>query len=140
MIPSVTTIDVQLCTSIDDARLVREVLEFAEDASWNKTCFRRYVENQLAQFPDTLGWLMNNFRYRDPSRVELALQCIDEIIGGFGVECIFERDEMFPVLSYVNKGDTYDPTICYRYDVHRFVVSCWGDEVERLENRGFDIA
>ena len=138
MLPTTKTIDTQLNIVSDDAKLVREVLDKAEDTTRER--FRLWVESQPEQFPETCRWLLHACRYRDPSKVDLALRCVDEIIYGYGVEAIFEQDAMQPVLSYVNTGDAYNPTICYRHDIHRFVLSCWGDEVERLENKGFDIA
>jgi len=39
---------------------------------------------------------------------------------------------------YVNMGDTYDTTLIYDYKTNRFVVSSWGDIVERQPRRFAD--
>ena len=51
--------------------------------------------------------------YRRPSRVELALCAIDEVIAGFGVEGIPDEDYSKPGVSYENRGDSYTPTIIH---------------------------
>ena len=62
--------------------------------------------------------------YRRPSRVELALCAIDEVIDGFGVEGIpddysapagslMNKWDSQASISYVNRGDSYTPTIIH---------------------------
>jgi hypothetical protein len=53
----------------------------------------------------------------------------------FGIESIDIRHRDIPFLpsvQYVNTGDTYDQTIVRRED-GTYALSCWGDELERLE-------
>jgi hypothetical protein len=59
------------------------------------------------------------------------LQMADSMMNGHGVERIPGR----PGLMYVNMGDTYDTTLVYDYKTNRFVVSSWGDIVERQPRR-----
>jgi len=51
--------------------------------------------------------------YNLPNRVELALCAINEVVNGFGVEGIPDEDYSKPGVSYVNRGDTYTPTVIY---------------------------
>lgn len=62
------------------------------------------------------------------------LQAADGMMDGHGVERIPGR----PGLMYVNMGDTYDTTLIYDYKTDRFVVSSWGDIVERQPRRFAD--
>jgi hypothetical protein len=62
------------------------------------------------------------------------LQAADGMMDGNGVERIPGR----PGLMYVNMGDTYDTTLIYDYKTDRFVVSSWGDIVERQPRRFAD--
>lgn len=62
------------------------------------------------------------------------LQAADGMMDGNGVERIPGR----PGLMYVNMGDTYDTTLIYDYKTDRFVVSSWGDLVERQPRRFAD--
>ena len=59
------------------------------------------------------------------------LQAADRMMSGNGVERISGR----PGLMFVNMGDTYDTTLIYDYKTNRFVVSSWGDIVERQPRR-----
>jgi hypothetical protein len=60
------------------------------------------------------------------------LQTADKMMGGNGVERI---SGVGGGLMYVNMGDTYDTTLIYDYKTNRFVVSSWGDIVERQPRR-----
>ena len=63
------------------------------------------------------------------------LQTADKMMNGNGVERI---SGMGGGLMYVNMGDTYDTTLIYDYKTNRFVVSSWGDIVERQPRRFAD--
>jgi hypothetical protein len=41
-------------------------------------------------------------------------------------------------LDYVNMGDTYDTTLIFDHRKGRFIVSSWGDIVERDRTGRFD--
>jgi hypothetical protein len=60
--------------------------------------------------------------YNRPSLTDLRLTVIDAALGTHGVE----GDNN---MEYCNAGDTYATTICHY--AGRFVVSSWGDIVER---------
>lgn len=36
-------------------------------------------------------------------------------------------------VQYLNLGETYEPTVCFRSDTERFFVSAWGDAFELWE-------
>jgi hypothetical protein len=59
------------------------------------------------------------------------LQAADGMMDGHGVERIPGQ----PGLMFVNMGDTYDTTLIYDFKTNRFVVSSWGDIVERQPRR-----
>jgi hypothetical protein len=60
--------------------------------------------------------------YNRPGLTDLRMTVIDDLLETHGVE----GDEN---IEYCNAGDTYAPTICYYQG--RFVVSSWGDIIER---------
>jgi hypothetical protein len=71
--------------------------------------------------------------YNMPSKLELKLCAINEIIGGYGVEYINHVDDSLNDvlgIDYINLGDTYTTTVCYDHDLSKFVYTSWGDIVE----------
>ena len=62
-------------------------------------------------FANVERWVSES--YNRPSRIELALEAINEVINGFGVEGIPDEDYREPGISYVNRGDSYAPTIIH---------------------------
>jgi len=70
--------------------------------------------------------------YNQPSQVELALCAINEVINGFGVEGIPDEDYREPGVSYVNRGDSYTPTIIH--NGQRWIVGDWGSIIEKQDN------
>jgi hypothetical protein len=61
-------------------------------------------------FPRTREWI--DSCYHRPSKGEVNLFAINELIGGHGVEAIFKDGEVWPALEFINMGDTYVPTLC----------------------------
>lgn len=59
-----------------------------------------------------------------------ALAACSPIIDGFGVESVRLADGA--ELLYVNKGDTYDATLCH-VEGRGYFVSSWGDEYEAAD-------
>ncbi|OQA09828.1 MAG: hypothetical protein BWY66_00367 [bacterium ADurb.Bin374] len=111
----------------DRAKLLRKVLELKkrDDAENMIGCI-----GQPGLFPVTAQWRLK--LYNAPSISEIKMQLANEIIDGFGIEYTGEVDmRNGPPLEYVNLGDTYDVTLC-RFR-GRYVVSSWGDIVERHE-------
>lgn len=61
---------------------------------------------------------------------ELKMECVSDIIGGFGMEYISAVEtKSRKVVSYVNTGDTYSPTIL-RTGADKYRIGCWGDCVK----------
>lgn len=72
-------------------------------------------------------------------RAEKALEEVDKLINGHGVEAI-EGDYVDSyhqniVATYVNMGDTYNTTVLYETATGRFFITTWGDWVERNERK-----
>lgn len=71
--------------------------------------------------------------------IDGALDTINDIIGGYGVEAItdnnWERYCCNIGLLHVNMGDTYVQTVIYDTRKDRFYVCSWGDIIERNEKR-----
>lgn len=64
------------------------------------------------------------------ARPDHALELCSEWIGGHGCEVLALADDS--ELLYVNKGDTYDATLCY-VPGRGFFVSSWGDVYEEAD-------
>jgi len=64
------------------------------------------------------------------ARPDVALDRCSEWVDGFGVESLTLADDA--ELLYVNKGDTYDATLCY-VPGRGFFVSSWGDVYEAAD-------
>jgi len=71
-----------------------------------------------------------------PSR---KLYILNRILDGFhGVESIRSRDDRFDTflgIAYLNTGDSYAGTIMYDYGRRKWILSSWGDVVERQGKR-----
>lgn len=85
-------------------------LDVSEDARrWDRSCFHR------------------------PGRAALTMEAANELLGGYGVEAV-EGEDGNVLFTYVNMGDTYVLTLVRHGG--RYLVTSWGDLVERLERRG----
>ena len=88
-------------------------------------------------FQTVSNWV--NQCYNLPSKNELIHAAINEILGGYGIEAI--RDNKWSHyhqdigLTYVNMGDTYTMTVCYDTRSDKWILSSWGDIIERNEKR-----
>ncbi len=75
----------------------------------------------------------------DPKRVDTALDAIDQILGGYGVEVLSDNqwDNYYANAGvlYANMGDTYAPTVCYDTREDCWMVCSWGDLVEKNPGR-----
>ena len=136
MIPSVKTIDASgLVSNIDDAKYIRQIMakcckakDKYEFFDWvNETCSFMHLQSKH-HYPEA-------FR----CKLDVAMALFDGFLNGFGIECIQESHVDLhdpPIVTYINMGDTYNPTICYRHDINRFLVSDYGTQVEILERKG----
>lgn len=66
--------------------------------------------------------------------IHRVLRRADEALNGHGVEYLVPSDDTSPV-AYVNRGETYAPTLMFDYEKGRFVTASWGDLVERQPRR-----
>jgi len=109
----------------DAAKLLRKLLECR---SRDDTC--DFICDREERLPNTFAWI--NKCYNIPWMNHIKLEAANEILEGFGVEHAGDVDiRKGPPLQYINFGDTYDLTLC-RFN-GRWVVSSWGDIVERHE-------
>lgn len=74
--------------------------------------------------------------YNDHEPLTLALEALNELLEGFGVEYIRHEDDGYAVgdqygIEYVNQGDTYAATIMYDHARNCWRVGDWGSIVER---------
>lgn len=76
--------------------------------------------------------------YNPPSKAELKMEALNELLCGCGVEAIEHRDIRVShyhgntVAIYVNFGDTYIPTVLYDTRCGVFRITSWGDFYESL--------
>ena len=70
------------------------------------------------------------YRYNSTER---KLWAIDQILECHGVEYI-QGDSLD--LAYCNTGDTYASTVCYDYTRDKFVITSYGDWIERNDPNG----
>jgi hypothetical protein len=72
------------------------------------------------------------------SRIEIILECINELLEGYGIEAIRLEDTWINsyhgdiAFTYVNMGETYTSTILYDTKRDTFLVSSYGDIVEKI--------
>ena len=69
--------------------------------------------------------------HNPPKDWQLKLCALNEILNESGVEEIAEDGKH--LISYVNNGDTYAPTILYDVEKEEFFVSSWGDFLEEWQ-------
>ena len=103
-----------------------DVADFLESLRLEKTL--RFVENDSPRLVSKHDYVFN---------------ALDELIGGYGIEVIYEADSPSPLPSefkrlpeYINTGDTYNPTIIYYKG--KYSLGCWGDWAEWMESRKED--
>lgn len=113
--PSVKTLTSQLNLTSDQARLIRALIK------------RQHPTLDPGRFPRANAWF--DSCYHRPNRIERIMACIDEVMGGCGVEVI-DAEGIHPRAVYVNTGDTYTPTLLYCYRSQSYRVQSWGDYVE----------
>lgn len=85
-----------------------------------------------------MGHLWTLKTYEQWARV--VMFAIHILLNKYGVEDIFgegpegRKDAYF---SYINVGDTYNPTIVHDQEKRKFTLTCVGDFVEDMEKRGW---
>jgi hypothetical protein len=81
--------------------------------------------------------LKNNLESRD---AEKAMEFANKALDGHGVEAIrgdyhVDNYHYDIVATYVNMGDTYNATILYETETGRFLVTSYGDWVEKNQRK-----
>jgi len=61
-----------------------------------------------------------------------VLKAIDLILDGHGVEGVLYPNSQMYGLSYVNRGDAYDTTICYDSMAEEWLLTSWGEWYESV--------
>jgi hypothetical protein len=87
------------------------------------------------EYPNTYKWVRACLNL--PDNIEIKLEMINEIMGGYGIETLSEENwdnYQYPHYSYVNMGDTYATTILFNHVSERWILSSWGDIAEQFLN------
>ncbi len=85
-------------------------------------------------FPKTNKW--KESCYHKPCRLSLIMEALNELLECHGVEALrSENSVFFAVVEWLNTGDTYSPTILFKYDTDRFYLTTWGDFMEANERK-----
>jgi len=97
--------------------------------------FGRYFEHEGLPVESTAAELAKKIKEtRDPDKV---LDFANGVLHGHGIESIrgeYHVDN-YIVALYVNMGDTYAATLLFETDTRRFLVTTWGDWVERHQKK-----
>jgi len=103
--------------------------------------FRAYFEHEGLEVDRTSSALASRLKHASTSKqVDDALDFVNQTLNGHGVEAIrgdYHVDNYYYdiVALYVNMGDTYNSTILYETDNDRFLLTSWGDWVERNDRK-----
>lgn len=115
--PSIKTLCESLHLDKDKAKLIRALIK------------KKVKTINESLFPLTFKWVESC--YHRPSWAERVLSCFNEILEGHGVEAIEGESFRFPLMSYVNLGETYHPTLLFCSKAQAFRVQSVGDYLER---------
>jgi len=74
--------------------------------------------------------------YNWPGKLDQKLHAINAVLDLHGTEAIFGNSSTMPDFEYCNTGDTYMSTVGYDYKKGKFVVTSYGDWVERNDPNG----
>jgi len=81
-----------------------------------------------------------NGEHLSQNSVEDAMDNANKYLEGYGVETITDENESVDnywrdaIGLYINMGDTYEKTIVYDTKERQFLVTSWGDFVDKREN------
>ena len=73
--------------------------------------------------------------YNRPSRLDRIMECLNEVLGTYGVEAIGDSQTYGPPAEYLNAGDTYAATLVFDRLVGNFKLTSWGDWLEKNESK-----
>ena len=127
-IPSVKTIkSIEWLSHIDDstaiAKKIRKVMEFRDH------------DDLVDYVISTLEIDLPSYMMLRSTLVHLQLWTIDRVLECHGIECIQRQDgSQGVVLEYCNTGDTYMSTVAYDHIKSKFLVTSYGQWIERNDN------
>lgn len=85
-------------------------------------------------YPKVAEWY--RMCYSKPKTLDLQFQLLDAELEGYGDEAIFKPGSHQPDAEYINLGDTYNTTLLYDHLAQRWMVTTYGDWIERQERKG----
>jgi len=91
-----------------------------------KWCKAKFIELREHDRYCHVGHIVNQaMRATEKEFIDLGTFGVEYICGGYGKKS--------PSFDYLNTGDTYCPTIIYKYDGRKnpWCIASWGDIVER---------
>ena len=99
----------------------------------------RLIRSQIHPFdyPGVARWADQCYHTPSGNAPETIMKAIDEVIGTCGTEAIF-ADEFSctrPVFEYCNTGDSYAGTIAYDYARGKYLLTSYGDWVEKNDRK-----
>ena len=86
------------------------------------------------RYKSVRAWICQCF-YR-PSKHEIILCALNEVLGGHGVESLIEDGSI--IASYVNVGDPYKETVVLDYETGEFCLTSYGDFYEEWLRENLD--
>mgnify|MGYP003340015665 CR=1 FL=1 len=99
---------------------------------------RRVLEMRRAELLEhPVGARLARDCYHPPTTTDLRMTVLNSLAGTHDVECIAmdHRSNGIGLVTYLNAGDTYKPTLVL-WD-GRYRVESWGDRLETLERAGW---
>ena len=75
---------------------------------------------------------------RYPPRAQYEMEtALNELLEGSGAEALpYNFAPPNPDAVYINMGDTYTTTLLYDYQRGKWIITSWGEWIERQERRG----
>jgi hypothetical protein len=96
----------------------------------------------VTEHPAVLAWVAgchHDPRRNPNARAEVMLCALDAELEGYGVEAIegryVDRYNQNIQAIYSNQGDTYTTTILYDNERGKYLITSWGDWIERHGRR-----
>ena len=138
--PSVKTIasiyyldQVHTCDRAKNALIIRKILDDRLDPlEYIEAC----QDNKVLSGAHWVTFDIPNHIYRR-NKLGQKLWAIDQILECHGVECIQKQDgSQDVVMEYCNTGESDQLTIAYDWLKNKFVVTSWGDWIERNDPNG----
>lgn len=86
-------------------------------------------------YPAVEAWRRQCYNDPNPRRCDTIMQAVNVEVAGYGDEAIRGRyvDRYYQDIQacYINLGDAYTLTLLHDHETDRYIVTSWGDWVER---------